>query len=133
MAKPSRDVTDAELDVLEVLWDAGPSTIRTIAARLHPRGGTSEYATIQKLLERLERKRCVARDRSAFAHVFAAAVAREDLIGRRLRDVAAKLCDGSLTPLLMQLVGDARLSVSDREALRRLIDGPEPQAQTRRK
>jgi len=128
MVRRTKDVTDAELAVLEVLWDEGPSTIRHIADRLYPDGGTSEYATVQKLLERLEGKRCVRRDRSGFAHIFSAAVDRSDLIDRRLRDVAAKLCGGSLTPLLMHLVDDVRLTRREREALRRLIDGADDSA-----
>ena len=56
MARRPQDVTDAELEVLRALWELGPATIRTLADRLYPRGGASEYATVQKLLERLEDK-----------------------------------------------------------------------------
>ena len=61
MAGRPRDVTDAELDVLRALWDDGKATIRVLTDRLYPSGGTSEYATVQKLLERLEAKGHVAR------------------------------------------------------------------------
>jgi fructose/tagatose bisphosphate aldolase len=70
-------VTDAELDVLRVIWDRGSATIRAIADRLYPAGGTSEYATVQKLLERLEGKECVVRDRDTWPHTFAAAIERD--------------------------------------------------------
>jgi predicted transcriptional regulator len=122
MARTPRDVTDAELAVLQVLWDRGPATIRQLTDALYPGGGTSHYATVQKLLERLEVKGHVARDRRAPAHTFAAAVGREELIGRRLEDVAAKLCGGSLTPLLTHLVRARRLSARERQELRALID-----------
>ena len=56
------------------------------------------------------------------AHTFAAAVGREELIGRRLREVAEKLCGGSLTPLLTHLVRARRLSARERQELRQLID-----------
>ena len=77
---------------------------------------------MQKLLERLEAKNCVARDRSASVHVFTAAIARDDLIGRRLRSLAEQLCGGSLTPLLTHLVQAESLSASERQSLRALID-----------
>ena len=48
------DVPDAELAVLKALWDQGEATIREIADRLYPGGETSHYATVQKLLDRLE-------------------------------------------------------------------------------
>src|SRR5262249_59467396 len=100
MARTQQDITDAELSVLQVLWDAGPATIRQLADALYHDSSAAKYATVQKLLERLEDALCVTRDRSGAAHTFRAAVGRDDLIGRRLRDVAEKLCGGSLTPLL---------------------------------
>jgi BlaI family transcriptional regulator, penicillinase repressor len=122
MARTPQDVTDAELAVLQALWDGGPATIRHLTDALYPGGSAAQYATVQKLLERLEGKGCVARDRRPAAHAFAAAIGREDLIGRRLRDVAEKLCGGSLTPLLTHLVRTRRLSSRERQELRALID-----------
>jgi predicted transcriptional regulator len=114
--------------VLEALWQSGPATIRELTAQLYPRGSTSDYATVQKLLERLEDKGCVSRDRAAFAHRFAATVAREDLIGRQLESVAQKLCEGSLTPLLLHLVQATPLSPEQRAELRRMLDEAEARA-----
>jgi predicted transcriptional regulator len=122
MARTPRDVTDAELAVLQVLWDRGPSTIRQITEQLYPEGRTAQYATVQKLLERLEDKDCVRRDRRPAVHVFAAAIDRGELIGRRLQTMAEKLCGGSLTPLLTHLVQSQKLSAAERQELRNLID-----------
>jgi predicted transcriptional regulator len=120
--KPIPKVTDAELAVLEVLWKRGELPIREITQELYPRGRASEYATVQKLLERLEAKGCVARDRSSFAHAFKARIERADVIALELAEVADKLCEGSLTPLLMQLVAGRKLGREERELLRRLLD-----------
>lgn len=122
MARKPQDVTDAELDVLTDLWDGGPATIRKLTDRLYPAGGVAQYATVQKLLERLESKGYVCRDRSSSVHVFAATVAREDLIGRRLKAIADKLCGGSLTPLLSHLIQSRPLSPAERRSLRLLIE-----------
>jgi predicted transcriptional regulator len=119
-ARPS--VTDAELAVLEVLWKGGPLSIRRIADELYPGGRTSDYATVQKLLERLESKGCVARDRSSFAHLFETRIERHELIDRKLDELAEKLCEGSFTPLLLHLVEKRRLSKEDREMLRKLLE-----------
>jgi predicted transcriptional regulator len=131
MARPPQDVTETELAVLQVLWDRGPATIRQLTDILYPDGGTSHYATVQKLLERLETKGCVTRDRSAAVHVFAARLGREELIGRRLQSLAEKLCGGSWTPLLTQLLQARRLSAADRKALRALIDELDQQQKPR--
>jgi BlaI family transcriptional regulator, penicillinase repressor len=122
MARTPQDVTDAELAVLTALWDGGPAPIRKLTDELYPDGGVAQYATVQKLLERLEAKHYVRRDRTASVHVFSAAVDRDDLIGRRLKAIADKLCGGSLAPLLSHLLQSRPLSPAERKSLRSLID-----------
>ncbi|HEV3121782.1 MAG TPA: BlaI/MecI/CopY family transcriptional regulator [Isosphaeraceae bacterium] len=122
MARPSQDVTDAELAVLQELWERPGATIRQLAEAIYGRGGSSAYATVQKLLERLEAKDCVRRKRGAGAFLFSAAIDRDELIGRRLQAMAEKLCGGSLTPLLTHLVRTERLSARERQDLRALVD-----------
>src|SRR5262245_7573024 len=122
MARTPQDVTEKELAILEVLWGQGPVTIRQITDVVYPRGGTSKYATVQKLLERLEKDGYVVRDRGGAAHTFAAAVDRDGLIGRRLQAVAEQLCGGSLTPLLTHLLRARKLNARERRELRSFID-----------
>jgi BlaI family penicillinase repressor len=122
MARTPQDITDAELDVLQLLWKHGPLPIRRLTDLLYGDSKTSQYATVQKLLERLESKECVARNRTANIHVFSASIERDELVGRRLRAVAEDLCDGSWTPLLTNLVQTKKLSEQDRRMLRQLID-----------
>ena len=123
MATLSRpDVTDTELSVMQSLWDQGSSTIRELTVRLYPGGGTAHYATVQKLLERLAAKGYVRRRRRGRLHVYASAADREAVIARRLHDMADKLCQGSMTPLLTHLVNASELSTTDLAALRELVD-----------
>lgn len=122
MARKSKDVTDAELAVLEVLWGNPVATIRVITDRLYPKGTAAHYATVQKLLERLEAKGYVGRDRGRVPHEFRAKLDREDLIGRELRALADKLGEGSLTPVLTHLVRNRKLTAEERRDLRRLLD-----------
>jgi predicted transcriptional regulator len=122
MARTPQDVTDAELAILQVLWERQPATIRQLTDRLYPGGGAAHYATVQKLLDRLEAKGFIARQRGGAAHSFETTIDREELIGRKLEDMAEKLCGGSLTPLLTHLVRARRLSSRERQELRHLID-----------
>lgn len=122
MARTPQDVTEAELSLLQVLWESGPATIRQMTDVLYPGGGAAQYATVQKLLDRLENKGYVRRERTPPAHIFTATIEREDLIGQRLRDMAEKLCGGSLTPLLTHLVRTRGLTTRERQELRDLID-----------
>jgi BlaI family penicillinase repressor len=130
MAQTRKNVTDAELDVLKVLWEMGPSTIRTLTDRLYPDGGTAHYATVQKLLERLEAKRHVRKHPKGRVNVYSSAVDRKGLIADRLRETADRLCEGSLTPLLTHLVGNARLTDAELAQLRELVDRLDDRALT---
>ncbi len=116
------DVTDAELSVLQTLWEQGTLTIRQITDVLYPDGTAAHYGTVQKLLERLEAKGCVRRDREPWPHHFTAAIDRETLIGWRLRAMAEKLCGGSMAPLLLHLLKTEQFNSEERQELRSFLD-----------
>lgn len=132
MARTPQDITDAERAVLEVLWDQAPATIRQIADQLYPEGRQAHYATVQKLLERLEAKECVARDRAGSVNVYRATLERDALLGRRLQALAEDLCGGSWTPLLTHLVQNRKLTTKERRELRDLIDDLDPSTRKER-
>jgi len=115
-------VTETELAVLRLLWNRGPSTIRDLTDDLYPDGGHSHYATVQSLLDRLQQKGFVGRTKEGRVNVFTTKVSRSELISRRLRATADSLCNGSMAPLLTQLVGSAELSSDEVDQLRNLVD-----------
>jgi predicted transcriptional regulator len=88
---------------------------------------------VQKLLERLESKGYVCSDRAQSVVTFAATIGREELISRRLLDVADKLCGGSLTPLLMNLVRAKPLSNHELQELQAALDELSRQAKPKGK
>jgi predicted transcriptional regulator len=123
MARTPQDVTDTELAILQVLWDQGPSTRRQITDVLYPRGGPAQYATVQKLLERLEAKGFVAaKNRGQGVLTFTVSVDRDELISRKLQHMAEKLCGGSMTPLLMNLVRAQPLTDRQLDELRSFVE-----------
>ena len=122
MALKPRNISDTELALLRLLWKRGPSTIRSLTDELYPDGSHSEYATVQSLLDRLEDKNCVRREKEGRVNVFTATVSRAELLSRRLRETADALCDGSLAPLLSHLVDISDPTPEETEALEKLID-----------
>lgn len=122
MPRTPFDIPDAELAVMQQLWEGGSTTVRELTDVLYPGGSTSHYATVQKLLDRLEGKDCVRRNRDTWPHRFEATIARDDLIERQLQNTADRLCDGALQPLLTHLVKAVSLSAEQRESLRGLLD-----------
>jgi len=120
--RPS-SIGEAELEVLKVLWEHGPGTVREINARLQPRGRQWAYTTVQTMLHRLHGKGCVRQGTQAgAAHVFEAAVSRERLLGQRLRDLAQQWCDGTSSPLLLALVEGQQFTPEEIRQFRRLLD-----------
>lgn len=118
MARPAaEDVTDTELAILQVLWDRGEATRRQVADVLYPGGNEAHYATVQNLLGRLERKRFVCHSRREGVLVFTPKIDRDELIRRRLRGVAEKLCGGAVGPLVMNLVRSQPLSAIEVDEL----------------
>ena len=122
MARPSAIVTDAELSVLNHLWEHGPSVVREIASALYSQNTPAYHSTVNSLLDQLEQKGYVARDRSGFAHSFAAAIDRPALVGTQLQQIADSYFDGALAPILLPLVDKIKLSKRDRETIRKIID-----------
>ncbi len=126
MEKTPPDVPDAELRVLEALWQRRAATTREITDTLYPGGGISKRATVLKLLERLEGKRFVRRDQGPATQTFEVQVDRETLIGGQLRRIADRLGGRSFTPLLAHLVEAADLTPQERNHLGRLLKTEEP-------
>ena len=122
MAKPSKDVTAAELAILEQLWQHESASLKDLSGWLYGSTSPSDIATVQKLIARLEAKGCVSRDRDAWPHQFQAAIVREDLISKRLQATADELCDGTISTLLTHLVKSARFNARQRQRLRKLLD-----------
>ncbi len=122
MVKPTRDVTAAELAILEQLWQREQATLKQLSKSLYGSETPSDIATVQKLISRLEAKSCVGRDRECWPHQFHAIVDRENLISHRLQATANELCDGTMSTLLTHLVKSAKFNSRQRKSLRKLLD-----------
>jgi predicted transcriptional regulator len=120
-------ISDAEMEVLKELWARPAATVREVAAALEAQGRPRRaYTTVQTLLQRLEAKGYVACDKAGSVNVYRAAVSRDELLGRRLRELAEELCGGTASPLLLALVGAGRFSRDDLRRCRELLDRLDP-------
>jgi predicted transcriptional regulator len=115
-------VTETELSILQVMWDQGEATSRDITEALYEEVTDPKVASVQKLLERLESKGCIERDRSERAHRFRPLVSHEEFLQYRLQSLADRLCGGSVAPLMSSLLQSKGISKKEQKALRELID-----------
>lgn len=129
MPNPSRRPTDAELDILAVLWTRGPSTVRAVYEEL---GKDSGYTTALKILQVMFEKGLVSRDVSQRSHVYSAAVSREDVQSRFLSRIKNQLFDGSAHRLVMRALGEESVSREDLRVIRNLLDELESQKEESR-
>ena len=114
--------TGRELEALKVLWARGPLSAKAITEAVYPDGAESEFAAVHSFLQRLERKELVARDRSAFVHIFSPTASQADVLGQELKTLVERLGIGSTAPLIMQLIDQKQLSRKEAAEIRKLLD-----------
>ena len=112
----------AELALMDVLWDGEPMTARGLREALYPGSTKAQHGTVQRLLQRLEDKGFVLRDTSETVARFRVGISREEYGGLQLESLTRNLTGGSLAPLLTHLVDERRISRSEIERLRRVLD-----------
>ena len=102
-----RKPTDAELDILRVLWTRGSSTVREITTTL---GRERGYTTVLKFLQIMIEKQLVRRNESKQAHVYRAAVSENQTQQQLVRDLLTRAFDGSPSRLVMQALAASKAS-----------------------
>jgi len=115
-------LANAELAVMDLLWRHDRMTARDLREQLYPDAARAQHGTVQRLLQRLEEKGYVERDRSLSVHLFSATISREAYAGGQLESLARKLTGGSLAPLITHMVEGGKVSPEEIERLRRILD-----------
>jgi predicted transcriptional regulator len=115
--------TDAELEILRVLWQNGPSTVRDVQEALN-RNKPTGYTTVLKLMQIMTEKGLVRRDEGQRAHVYEARFAQEQTQQQLIGDLIERVFDGSAAKLLMQaLATKEKTSSEELSEIRRVLDG----------
>src|ERR671919_3037881 len=120
---PAPRPTDAELAILRVLWERGPSTVRQVHEVLVSREGPTAYTTALKLLQIMTEKGLVRRDETDRSHVYHARYSEEHTQRQLVRDLLDRAFGGSSSKLVMQALATRRASAEELVEIRRLIDG----------
>lgn len=119
--------TDAELDILRVLWERGPATVREVVEHLDEieRRRPSGYTTVLKQLQIMTEKGLVERDESGRAHVYRASVAREATETQLVGDLLERAFGGSASRLVMRALATTPASQDEIAQIRRLLERAE--------
>jgi predicted transcriptional regulator len=118
---PTPRPTPAELEILRVLWEHGPGTVRDVQERLDERRPTG-YTTVLKLLQIMTDKALVRRDESARAHVYAAREPQDQTQRQLVRDLLDRAFGGSASQLVMHALSARRTSREELARIREVLD-----------
>src|SRR5216110_3037211 len=113
--------TDAELAILRVLWERGPSTVRDVYEEMN-RDGATGYTTILKLLQIMTEKGLVVRDETERAHVYESRLSEQKTQRQLLSDLADRAFGGSAAKLVMQALSGRKATAEELEAIRDLLE-----------
>jgi BlaI family transcriptional regulator, penicillinase repressor len=113
--------TDAELAILRVLWERGPSTVRQVHEILS-RERPAAYTTSLKLLQIMTDKGLVRRDEADRTHVYHPRLSEEQTQRQLIRDLVDRAFGGSASKLVMQALATKRASAEELGEIRRLLD-----------
>jgi BlaI family penicillinase repressor len=113
--------TQVELQILQVLWELGPSPVREIHKRLEADKGTN-YSTTVKMLAVMLRKGLLNRDETAQPHVYRPVLSRQTAGKRMLHDLVERVYDGSTMSLVLQALSGSKVTREELDEVRRMLD-----------
>jgi predicted transcriptional regulator len=114
--------TDAELEILNVLWQRGASTVRDVHQAITRTRPAMGYTTVLKLMQIMSEKNLVRRDESQRAHVYEAQLAREQTQQQLIGDLLERAFEGSATKLVMQALNTKQASAEELSTIRAMLD-----------
>src|SRR6186997_1083753 len=130
MNRPAPRPTDAELAILRILWERGPSTVRQVHDILGQER-TAAYTTALKLLQIMTEKGLVERDEPDRTHIYRARLSEETTQRQLVRDLVDRAFGGSSTKLVMQALATKRASADELRDIRKAIDGARSEREVR--
>ena len=124
--QPGPEPTKSEIEILQVLWKHGPSTVRFVNDQLNDTTREVQYTTTLKLLQIMAEKGIVSRDESQMKHVYSAAMEEQKTKSFLLKKFVDTIYEGSAADLLMQLLGNKKTSKKEMDAIKELIKKIDP-------
>lgn len=118
--------TDSELEILQVLWQEGPCTVRQVNERLAENRDVG-YTTTLKLMQIMHEKGLLTRMEEARSHVYEANVSEDETQATLLERFVDTAFRGSASKLVMQALGNHKSTAAEIDEIRKLLDQIEQQ------
>jgi len=124
----TKNPTDSELAILQILWDKGPNTVRFVNEYLNTADKKVGYTTTLKIMQIMMEKQLLSRKPAGRQHIYEAAVKKESIQKNLLEKFVEKTFKGSASQLVMQLLGNKNASKEELEEIKSLIENLEKDA-----
>ena len=115
------DPTKSELEILQVLWKHGPSTVRFVNDQLNEQKRMVQYTSTLKLMQIMVEKGILIRDETQMKHVYSAVMDEKKMKGLLLDRFVENIYDGSASNLMLQLLGNKKTSKKELDAIRDML------------
>lgn len=116
--------TAGELEILQVLWQLGPSTVRAVNEELN-KAKTTGYTTTLKLMQIMFEKKLLKRNETLRSHIYSAAIEKDATQQAILESVITTAFEGSSTKLILQALGGNKASKEEIDQIRKILDAME--------
>jgi BlaI family penicillinase repressor len=114
--------TKSELEILQVLWQNGPSTVRFVNDKLNEEKRAVQYSSTLKLMQIMAEKGIVTRDESSMKHVYSPAEAEQKTKTKLLERFVDSMYNGSSSSLVMQLFGNKKTSREELDEIKEFLN-----------
>ena len=114
--------TKTEMDVLQVLWQNGPSTVRFVHDKLNEQKEAVIYTSTLKLMQVMKEKGMLDRDETNMKHVYSAALEEAQVKGNLLGRFVDSMYNGSPSNLMMALLGNDKTSAEELQKIKELLN-----------
>jgi predicted transcriptional regulator len=120
MKSPEKKLTDAELEIMHVVWELDGGTVRQVHERLNQQRPLA-YTTVMTMMNILEEKGHLSRRKEGRAYRYEPVRPKNQVISGMVDDFVGRVFEGSATPLIVSLVKDKKISKKDLEEIARMI------------
>jgi|SRR3984957_974894 BlaI family penicillinase repressor len=117
--------TRAQLEILQVLWKNGPSTVRFVNDQLNQQKESLSYTSTLKLMQIMHEKDLLTRDESSMTHIYSANLEEQKTKGVVLKKFVDAMYNGSVKSMMLELLGNEKTTNKDWDTIKQLLNNLE--------
>jgi predicted transcriptional regulator len=114
--------TKAQLEILQVLWNNGPSTVRFVNEQLNSQKETTSYTSTLKLMQIMHEKNMLVRDESSMTHIYSTPLEEQAIKQHELKKFVDSMYNGSAKSLMLELLGNTKTTKKEWDIIQQLLN-----------